>query len=91
VLQVAEAKFDANNQIRNSKKLTQVNFKVLFENQFLKRFYMHIWWFFQVFLSYGAMLGFNYYGVKLGAVIIGTKLFATQASRLRRCQCGQGH
>jgi hypothetical protein len=31
---------------------------------------MHIGWFFQVFLSCGAMLGFNYYGVKLGAVII---------------------
>jgi hypothetical protein len=42
VLQVAEAKPDANNQIRNSKKLTQVNFKVLFENQFFKRFlYAH--------------------------------------------------
>jgi hypothetical protein len=38
---------------------------------------MHIGWFFQVFLSYDAMLGFNYYGAKLGAIIIGAKLFAT--------------
>jgi hypothetical protein len=58
---------------------------------FLKSFYMHIGWFFQVFFgSYGAMLEFNYYGAKLGAVIIGAKLFATQASHLRRCQRGQG-
>jgi hypothetical protein len=36
------AKADANKQIRNSKKLTQVNFKVLFEDQFLERFlYAH--------------------------------------------------
>jgi hypothetical protein len=55
----------------------------LFENHFLKKF------------LYDAMLGANYYGAKLGAVIIGAvvigvKLFATQAPRLRRCQPGQG-
>jgi hypothetical protein len=39
VLQVAQVKSDANNQSQNSKKLTQVNFKV----------FICIGWFFQVF------------------------------------------
>jgi hypothetical protein len=36
------------------------------------------------------MLDANYYGAKLDAVIIGAKVFAMQAPRLRRCQRGQG-